>query len=96
MKGYIFGTLRVIDAPGFENEYLPFALAVVEKFGGVFVVSDPAPLMLEGGGTPNRAVVIEFPSHDEARACYQSTEYQDLATRRQFYATANLCLARPR
>ena len=48
----------------------------VEKHGGRFLVRGGAFEVLEGSWTPERIVVIEFPSADVARAWYESDDYR--------------------
>lgn len=61
-----------------EEGYKPYAAAnpaIFKKFGGKFLVRGGKYEAVEGAsGTRN--VVIEFPSYEEALACYRSPEYQ--------------------
>ena len=57
--------------------------AVVNKYGGKFLVRGGKSESLEGGWSPKRLVVLEFPSLDQARTFYRSSDYAPLIKLRQ-------------
>ena len=75
MAGYWVVKVRVTDAEAY-GAYARLASEAVSKFGGRFLVRGGAATTMEGEDFP-RNVVIEFPSVDEARACYDSPEYKE-------------------
>ncbi|MNW18108.1 hypothetical protein D3C71_2175390 [compost metagenome] len=47
---------------------------------------------MEGRATPQRSVVIEFDSYEQALACYRSPEYQEACSHRQGVAKAEVII----
>lgn len=89
-KGYWIGHVTVDDPQAYqayrEANAVPFA-----KFGARFLVRGGAQEVVEGDLRP-RAVVIEFPSLEAARACYLSPEYQRAMALRTPVSVADLCI----
>ena len=71
----------VIDVHATDEEkaarYRELSGPSVEKHGGRFVVRGGAFAVLEGDWTPQRIVVIEFPSAEAAHAWYESEDYRE-------------------
>ena len=65
----------VSDHPEAMAEYRRLAGAVVEQFGGRYVVRGGELEVLEGQWHPQRLVIVEFPSMEVAKAFYRSPEY---------------------
>jgi len=63
------------NAPAMMAEYRRLAQLAVEKFGGRYLLRGGACEILEGSWQPERLVVVEFPSLDEAKDFYDSPEY---------------------
>jgi len=82
MAAYVIGEIEVTDTAAYA-EYGKQVLATIEKHGGRFVVRGGAVEPLEGGWTPKRLVVLEFPTMAKAREWYRSTEYASLIKMRQ-------------
>src|SRR4029450_10978241 len=57
-------------------EYRKHPPGLVAKFGGKFIVRGGKTRTLEGGWTPPRVVVLEFPSYEAAERFYESPEYK--------------------
>ena len=55
---------------------------------------DEAPAVLEGEWQATRSVLLRFPTEKDARAWYESSEYQDLARHRFAASTANVILVK--
>ncbi len=87
MAGYIIARVNVSDWDKYR-EYTKATPAVVGKFGGRFIVRGGESVTLEGPEETNRIVVIEFDSLDQAKAFYESAEYQAAARLRQGAASA--------
>jgi len=57
-------------------EYRKHTPGLVAKFGGKFIVRGGATRTLEGGWSPPRLVVLEFPDMAAAEHFYHSPEYK--------------------
>ena len=73
-KGYWVGRVDVSNPEAYKN-YVAASGAAFAKFGGRFLVRGGA-FEAVSGTSRARNVVIEFPSHDQALACWNSPEYQ--------------------
>ena len=82
MAAYVIGEIEVTD-PATYADYGKQVLATIQKYGGRFVVRGGTVDPLEGGWTPKRIVVLEFPTMAKAREWYDSKEYGPLIKRRQ-------------
>ncbi len=83
MPAYVIGEITITDPEKYE-EYRGQVAAIIEQYGGKFVVRGAEPVMLEEGHAPfKRSVVIEFASVDDARRWYESAEYGPLIALRQ-------------
>lgn len=75
MAGYIIARIDVTD-PEKYKEYTAVTPGLIAKHGGRFVVRGGETVTLEGPEETGRVVVIEFDSLDQAKAMYESAEYQ--------------------
>lgn len=75
MKAYWIAHVNVTD-PEQYAEYTSRAPAVFAEFEGRLLARGGRSTAMEGRATPQRSVVIEFPSYEQAIACYQSDDYQ--------------------
>ncbi|MCD6041564.1 MAG: hypothetical protein K0R40_1167 [Burkholderiales bacterium] len=91
MTAYVIAEIDVTDPAGYE-EYRKQVLAVVTKYGGRFVVRGGKVDPKEGGWTPARIVVVEFPSLAQAQKWYDSPEYAPLIALRQKASRGKLIL----
>jgi uncharacterized protein (DUF1330 family) len=91
MKGYVIATIRVDDAEAYEA-YRSRTGAVIESFGGRFLVRGGRVEPREGGMERDRVVVLEFPTMEQARAFYDSDAYQAILPIRQANADSHLFL----
>jgi uncharacterized protein (DUF1330 family) len=66
--------------------------ATLAKYGGRFIVRGGAHQTLEGDWKPNRIVVLEFPSMEQARQWYDSEEYREPKAMRLRAGRANLIM----
>ena len=92
MKAYLIGSITVTDPERF-TEYREGVPAEVARHGGRYLVRGGAVHPLEGEMGFDRAVVIEFPSMEAARAFYESAEYAPLLTLRTETSRSNIVLA---
>jgi uncharacterized protein (DUF1330 family) len=74
MAAYLIAEIDVHDAALFE-EYRKLVPATIARHGGKYLVRGGATETLEGGWTPKRMVVLEFPSLEQARKWYHSADY---------------------
>ena len=91
MSAYVIAEVNVTN-PDLFAEYRKLVPPTIEKYGGRFVVRGGATETKEGGWSPPRIVVIEFPSMDQARKWYHSAEYADPLAMRLKAASTKLIL----
>ena len=91
MSAYVIAEIDVVDPAAYED-YRKQVLAVVTKYGGKFIVRGGKIEPKEGGWTPKRIVVLEFPSLAQAQKWYDSPEYAPLIKLRQKASKGKLIL----
>jgi uncharacterized protein (DUF1330 family) len=74
MAAYVIAEVEVTDPAAYE-EYRKKVPATIEQYGGKYLVRGGATETKEGGWTPARFVILEFPSMAQARRWYDSPEY---------------------
>jgi uncharacterized protein (DUF1330 family) len=74
------------------DEYRKQVPATLAKYGGRFLVRGGAHHTVEGDWKPNRVVVLEFPSLEQARRWYDSEEYREPKAMRLRAGRANLIM----
>ncbi len=77
MAAYIVAHLKVTDPSAFE-EYRAAVPAVIERYGGRYLVRGGAVEVLEGDWRVPRLVVIEFDSLAAAKRFYDSPDYREI------------------
>ena len=82
MAAYVIANIEVTD-PALYDEYRKGVGATIAAHGGRFLARGGASAQLEGGFTPKRVVILEFPSAAAVKAWYASPEYQPLIELRQ-------------
>ena len=78
MPAYVIADIDVLDPAKFE-EYKKGSAPSAAPFGAKYLVRGGKVETLEGDWLPRRFVVIEFPSLEQAKACFGSAEYQSAA-----------------
>ncbi|MEE5063084.1 DUF1330 domain-containing protein [Pseudomonas alliivorans] len=91
MKAYWIAQVDVTD-PQQYSEYTQRAPAAFALFGGKFMARGGRSEALEGRATPQRTVVIEFESYEQAIACYRSPEYQEAMSHRKGASKAEIVI----
>ena len=91
MSAYIIVDLTVTDLPTME-EYRKLVPATLAKYGGRFLVRGGAHQTVEGDWKPNRVVVLEFPSMEQAKRWYDSEEYREPKAMRLRAGRANMIM----
>ena len=92
MKGYLVLDLSIKDANGFAN-YAENIPAFVKKHGGRYLVKGAVPEKMEGEWLPERLVILEFPSPDNARAFLADPDAQPLIALRHTATESRTILA---
>lgn len=82
MSAYLIGRMMISD-PATYDRYKEHTPAAVTKYGGRFVSRGGKVITLEGETETRRVVIVEFPSLEDARAFYDSAEYQKARNIRQ-------------
>ena len=88
--GYWIARIMVTD-PDRYGAYAKALPAVVERFGGRFLVAGGRFEAVEGEVKP-RNVVIAFDDFETARACWQSEEYAAVARLREGAAAVDVVI----
>jgi uncharacterized protein (DUF1330 family) len=91
MAAYLVAQVR-IDDPETYQRYREAVPALVDRFGGRFLVRGGELEVLEGAWPLPRLVIIEFQSRDAARLFYESPEYQRILPLRQQASQGNVIL----
>ncbi|MBI5476346.1 MAG: DUF1330 domain-containing protein [Ignavibacteriales bacterium] len=86
MSAYVIVDIKVKNPIRYE-EYKKMAEATVKQFGGKYIVRGKPAEILEPGWTPNRLVILEFPSVEQAKLWWNSDEYAE--AKRLRYETAD-------
>jgi uncharacterized protein (DUF1330 family) len=89
MPAYILAEVEVLDKERYETykQMVPASLAV---YGGKFIVRGGRTETLEGTWSPKRLVVLEFPSVEQAKAWWGSSEYAEAKALRQAIARTEM------
>ena len=74
MPAYVIADVEV-TAPELFAEYRELVVPTVNAYGGRYIARGGATEVLEGDRVPNRTVIIEFPSMEQAKAWHDSEEY---------------------
>ncbi len=67
MTAYLVLDFSVHDLRGFLP-YVDAIPAFIQKHGGKYIVRGVEPAVMEGDWTPDRLVILEFPSSEHAKA----------------------------
>jgi len=89
-KGYWIGRIDVRDAEAYKD-YAAHNGVAFAKFGGRFVVRGGG-FTTAAGTSRARNVVIEFPTIEAARECWDSPEYQSARARQKGGADTDMII----
>lgn len=93
MPAYMIVTAKIADRDAFIAGYGAAAGALVEKFGGRYVLRAPGAELLEGGfGAGASMVVSEWPDKAAARAFWESPDYAEVKKLRTGIADCQVLL----
>jgi uncharacterized protein (DUF1330 family) len=82
MKVYLIIDINIKDREIYR-EYTRKAEKIIEEHGGRYIVRCSDPAAFSGNWTPERIVVIEFPSREDLDRCFASEEYSRIAPLRE-------------
>ncbi|MFW9078726.1 DUF1330 domain-containing protein [Pseudomonas sp. P2757] len=91
MKAYWIAHVDIIDLDHY-SQYTQRAPKAFAEYGGRFLARGGRSEALEGRSTPQRSVVIEFDSYEQAVACYRSAAYQEAKRYREDWAKADIII----
>ena len=89
MPAYIIVDVEVTDPVQYED-YKKLAAATVEAYDGRYIVRGGTAEQLEGDRTPNRIVVLEFPTVNRAKEWWASEDYKPAKAMRHASATSQM------
>ena len=89
MAAYVIADITVLN-PELYEDYRRQVPALIETYGGRFLVRGDASEVLEGEWQPSRLIILEFPDMDTLRRYYRSDDYQVLLRIRQSAARSNI------
>lgn len=88
MPAYLMVRAKVTDMKRYQ-EYMKLTPAILEKYGGRFIIRGDEKVVLEGPEVTERMVMVKFDSVAAARRMYDSAEYQAAVKVRQGAAEAS-------
>jgi uncharacterized protein (DUF1330 family) len=90
-KGYWVAHVDVTDQDAYVTGYIAAAKGTLAAHGAEFLVRGGTRTVAEGAARA-RTVVIQFPSYQAARDCYNATGYQLAKAKRDPIATGDLVI----
>ena len=75
MAYYMVADMNITDRELFA-EFAETVPATVQQYGGRYLIRGGRSEVAQGDWSPDRLVVIEFDSEDQAKAWYDSPEYE--------------------
>jgi uncharacterized protein (DUF1330 family) len=82
VAAYVLANVTVTDPVRYED-YRRLVTPTLEAYGGRFIARGGRIEVLEGDWHPNRLVILEFPSVEQARAWWSSPAYSEAKAIRQ-------------
>ena len=89
MPAYVINDMEVTN-PELLEEYKKLSAPTVKQFGGRFIARGGRVVTLEGEWTPQRLVILEFPTLEQAKSWADSAEYAPAKRLRQQSAKSKL------
>lgn len=89
MPAYVVIRIQAED-PTLLRDYQAAAPSVIEKYNGRLLARGGEVVTLEGPEERRRIIIIEFPSLDDARNYYYSSEYSSVIELRRDVAIAEI------
>lgn len=75
MPAYLLVRANVTDIEQYQ-QYMKLTPAILEQYGGRFVIRGAEKTVLEGPDSTERIVLLKFDSVDAVKRMYNSPEYQ--------------------
>jgi uncharacterized protein (DUF1330 family) len=91
MPVYLILDITIVDQDVYE-EYVERVPAVVEKYGGRYLVRGGEVATLSGDWQPERIVIVEFDGNEQVQEFYASPEFQALLPLREQGTTSRAIL----
>jgi uncharacterized protein (DUF1330 family) len=91
MKAYLVLDFSIHDFPGFRP-YIAGIPAFITRHGGRYIVQGAEPAVMEGDWAPERMVILEFPTRENATAFLADPEAQALFAVRHRTTNSRLVL----
>ena len=91
MPVYLIIDITIIDQDVYE-EYVARVSAVMEQYGGAYLVRTSQVATLAGDWKPERIIVVEFDSSDQVQEFYASPEFLELAPLREQSTASRIIL----
>ncbi len=91
MSVYIVARIQIDDRDEYTRYEAGF-MDVFAKYAGELLAVDEAVETLEGEWPGTRTVILRFPSREDARRWYDSSEYQELAQHRFRASQGNIVI----
>jgi uncharacterized protein (DUF1330 family) len=91
MPAYLVVHIDVTEPDRYES-YKAMAPASIRQYGGRYLTRGGATEVLEGDWTPQRLVLLEFPSMERAKAFWDSPEYAEAKALRIATTTSHMVL----
>lgn len=93
MPAYLIVVAEIVDREAFVRDYAGRAAALVERFGGRYLMRAPGAELLEGRFGGGASVVIsEWPDAAAARAFWTSPDYEEIKRARADAADCQILL----
>jgi uncharacterized protein (DUF1330 family) len=89
MTAYVIVDINVTDPVRYEG-YKKLAAPTVELYGGKYIARGGKTEVLEGDWSPNRLVILQFESVEQAKKWLNSTEYREPRSLRHQTAISNM------
>ncbi len=91
MPAYVIVDINVTDPVRYE-EYKKCAAPTVELYGGKYIARGGKTEVLEGDWSPNRLVILQFESAEQAKKWLNSEEYREPRCLRHQTAISNMVM----
>jgi len=88
---YLIAEINVCDVDLY-SQYVEQAPAIIQKYGGEYLVKGGDVVALSGNWNPERMVLVKFPSMEKLQSCFKSKEYLDIAHLREKSTTSKAIL----
>ena len=89
MAAYVVVDITVTDPATYEG-YKDLAYPTIGQYEGRYIARGGKTETLEGDWQPKRLVILEFPTMEQARAWWASSEYADAKAMRQRSASTQM------